>query len=295
MSMSSRSRFNKVALAVLLSVSCGGSGDKPSDSTPPVTQPPVAAATAAPSVTPTPLPGMQCNVSGVSKPSDNCNRESEGQFVAQVDAAIARVRSENPDLFDGAIIRDRALFRVLMYNALSRYSGLCVQYDEDRDGHAEIMLKNTNNFSEQYMVELSSGAVRGGSGAYRATCYPANFPVNPAPLPQRGDCSLPSSRNYGCDRVTPTLLHIVERTADEIVAARPDLVRGDAVLGNPNDYYNEMVNRLRGKGFCAIFDGEEINLKNSNDLSEHYHVITSWGALRRGTGAYRTTCRPAAF
>ena len=40
-------------------------------------------------------------------------------------------------------------------------------------------MKNTNDFSEQYDVLLSDGALRRGTGAYRLTCQPASFPLDP--------------------------------------------------------------------------------------------------------------------
>jgi hypothetical protein len=272
---------------------CGG--DKPADSTPTVVQAPAAAATATAVPTGTPLPGTTCNLPAVSRPSDSCVRESDGVFISQVDAAIGRLMSQRPDIFDGTSIRDMPAFRVGLLKNLEA-TGLCVQWDDDRDGHREIMVKNSNNFSEQYHVELSNGNVRTGIGAYRATCYPANFPVNPQPLPQRGDCSLPSSREYGCDRLsTAQFLGVMDATAAEIARARTDLVSGDYVIGDVNLYYKEMVDRLRMKGYCAVFDGEEIAIKNTSDFSEQYHVLLSWGQQRTGFGSYRSTCRPAAF
>ena len=71
-----------VALAL---AACGG--DTPSDSTPAATATAApASVTAAP--TGTPLPGTSCRVAPVSKPADRCEREAQGDFVAQVDAAI---------------------------------------------------------------------------------------------------------------------------------------------------------------------------------------------------------------
>jgi hypothetical protein len=201
---------------------------------------------------------------------------------------------EDPDNFAGLVILDRPRFRVALLRNVEA-QGLCAEWDKESLGHRELMVKNTNAFSEQYHVELSSGAVRGGDGAYRATCTPANFPVNPQPLPPRGDCALPSSREFGCDRVAPVFLDVIEATADEIAQSRTDIVRDGFIVGNVNDYYSEMVARLRQKGFCAIFDTEEVAVKNNNDFSVQFHVVLSNGQVRRGDGVYRSTCRPAAF
>ena len=60
-------------------------------------------------------------------------------------------------------------------------------------------------------------------------------------------------------------------------------------------YHELLVDNLRAKGYCAIFDSEEIQVKRENRFSEHYDVHLGDGYVRRGEGAYRSTCWPAAF
>ena len=60
-------------------------------------------------------------------------------------------------------------------------------------------------------------------------------------------------------------------------------------------YHLAVVNALAPKGYCGVFDGEEIQLKRSNELSEHYDVNYADRYVRRGAGIYRTSCYPAAF
>ena len=60
-------------------------------------------------------------------------------------------------------------------------------------------------------------------------------------------------------------------------------------------YHLAVVNALAPKGYCGRFDGEEIQLKRSNELSEHYDVNYADRYVRRGPGIYRTSCYPAAF
>jgi len=48
--------------------------------------------------------------------------------------------------------------------------GLCAKYDGE-----EMAVKNTNAFSDQYDIHLSSGHVRRGTGSYMVTCSPAWF------------------------------------------------------------------------------------------------------------------------
>ena len=56
-----------------------------------------------------------------------------------------------------------------------------------------------------------------------------------------------------------------------------------------------MVSHLSSKGYCAFFDGEEIQLKRTNDFTEHYDVNYSDKYIRTGSGIYRGSCYPAAF
>jgi hypothetical protein len=60
-------------------------------------------------------------------------------------------------------------------------------------------------------------------------------------------------------------------------------------------YHAEVVARLEKKGFCAVWDGEEVGVKNTNAFDEQYQVMTSLGYVRWGAGAYRSTCFPSWF
>jgi hypothetical protein len=281
-----------ILVVTLALAACGG--DTPSDSTPP------AAATAAPAntaATPTgtPLPGTSCRVAPVSKPADRCEREAQGDFVAQVDAAIRKLMADEPDIFDDVTIKDMPRYRVGVLRNLEA-AGLCAQWDEDRNGVRELMVKNSNDYSEQYRIDVSGESARSGPGAYRATCYPANFPVNPQPLGQRSDCTLPSSREFGCARVGgPRFVALMDEVVAEVVRERPDLVRNDMIVGNARDYENAVVQKLLARGYCAVFEVEEIAVKNTNDFSEQYKLAFSWGQLRKGDDSWRATCRPATF
>lgn len=274
---------------------CGG--DKPGDNAPVVetTGPAAPAATAAPARTP--LPGMSCNLPAVTKPADRCQEGGTGVFGEAVNAAISRLMEQQPQIFDGMAIRDLPRYRVGVLKNLEA-AGLCAQWDEDNEGHREIMVKNTNDYSEQYHVSTSSGNVRWAPGAFRATCHPANFPVNPKPLEQRGDCPLPSSRDYACDRQgKPQFLDVMEAIVTNTIQTRPDLLQdGYVVYGKWDEYRAEVVRQFRARGFCAMVDERgEIAVKNSNEFSEQYLTEYSWRLLRRGDEAWTATCRPAAF
>ena len=65
-----------------------------------------------------------------------------------------------------------------------------------------------------------------------------------------------------------------------------------SVLVRDVDRYHELVlQALRDVGLCAIFDGEEVAVKNTNELSDQYDIITANDFVRWGDGAYR----PAVF
>jgi hypothetical protein len=273
-------------------LACGGKSPASSSGTPT----PVAVNTATPIPTPSPSPFP--GVGGCGLPASGpgvCHErgaEDVGVFQAQVDETTLEVVAQHPEYFasDGAITHYGA-FRVAMIAGLEA-RGLCAVIDGE-----EIAIKNDNGFSEQWKVELSNGRLRIGKFAYRAVCRPANFPIDPTPLPQRGDCSLPSSFSYACSRLPESLfLNDVEKAMDAVIAERPDLTDGQTVaMEHWEAFYQATIDKLRAKGFCAIFDGEELAVKADNERSEQFHPILSSTTLRRGFGNYRATCEPAAY
>ena len=88
---------------------------------------------------------------------------------------------EQPELFDltqqdspGAyLVLDAEEYHDGVVRLLTE-GGLC----SDFDGNV-VRVKNTNDFSESYDIQLSNGFIRRGDTSYRETCNPANFPVNP--------------------------------------------------------------------------------------------------------------------
>jgi hypothetical protein len=286
-----------VAVGSQYLAACGGGGSHANgDPTPtPVT---ADTPTPAPTSSSTPFPGVAgCNLPPVTEAAKKCDEvdnhpELSGTFNTEVDDSVNAVRATHPDIFAGdGGIKDFGAFRVAVVKELeSRH--LCVVVDGE-----ELAIKNTNDFNDQYHVELSNRQVRIGPGAFRARCYPANFPVNPTPLPQRADCNLPSSREFACTRLeNPQFLDVVSKVQNDIRVERPDLTDGQNVLVKQDEYYAEVIKRIRAMGgYCAIFDGEELALKNNNDYNEQYHLVLSNGMLHPGNDKYRSTCEPAAF
>jgi hypothetical protein len=64
---------------------------------------------------------------------------------------------------------------------------------------------------------------------------------------------------------------------------------------NESGYLGSVISFLAQRGYCAMYDGEELALKNTNGFSEQYDILSAAGYIRRGPGTYRSTCRPAVF
>lgn len=296
-------RSSRLAVAVLasfLSV-CGGKDQPaapPSGETPP---PPV---TNPPAPLPSPDALFSCHL-GDGSASNSCARENP-TFLNEVDEAIDRLVQEQPQIFDlqeelgpgGYKVMSVGQYYVGVMRNLQAM-GFCANFDGE-----EMQVKNTNEFSDQYHIMISSGHIRRGSSSYRATCYPAAFPVNGTGLPgQRADCDLAPSREIACGREQPSYLQDVDQSIQALAQKHPDLFNfNDTQSGtdwfkvvNVQGYIDGMIAEMRAKGYCAMWDGEELVAKRENKYTDHYDILTGDDHVRRGQGSYRVTCYPAAF
>jgi hypothetical protein len=138
-----------------------------------------------------------------------------------------------------------------------------------------------------------------------ATPEPTPTPVQGPPplLPSLEACPIGVGVYYTtCNRTNPLLLGDVESAIDESVNDYPTMFDQDDVAGpggfrvlDPDGFVTAVVGNLRRAGFCADYDGAEVQVKNTNDFSEQYDILLSSEHIRRGNGAYRSTCNPAAF
>jgi len=164
-----------LALAAVVGINaCGGSSGPTAL---PSTSPIVPAPTPTPTPTPPTTPVAAACPLGKGTVSASCARH-DGRFVSEVDAAVTQVLRDNPALFDlgdpaNPRVRDAAGYYAGVVRNLQA-AGFCANFDG-----AEVQVKNTNDFSEQYDVLLSDGGLRRGTGAYRLTCQPASFPLDP--------------------------------------------------------------------------------------------------------------------
>jgi hypothetical protein len=94
----------------------------------------------------------------------------------------------------------------------------------------------------------------------------------------------------------------VDTAINQLVQQKPFIFDLDEDVGNGNyrvlssgQYYLGVMANLEKMGLCAGFDGEELQVKDSNASSDQYHILLSSGHVRRGPSTYRVTCFPAAF
>jgi hypothetical protein len=134
---------------------------------------------------------------------------------------------------------------------------------------------------------------------------------NPSPTPQPDDpgpttsaCSLPPSspKNPVCVDDSPQFDTEVDDAIDRVVKNRPDLFDlnnkkcSNCYFVKDIDTYAALVVEEVGKvGLCALWDGEEIAVKQTNNRNEQYDIILASGHIRRPPGAYRGSCSPSLF
>jgi hypothetical protein len=64
---------------------------------------------------------------------------------------------------------------------------------------------------------------------------------------------------------------------------------------NGDGYINAVIANLQAAGFCVNRKDDIIEIKNTNDFSEDYDILTQKGYVYRGIHSYQTTCLPANF
>jgi hypothetical protein len=231
---------------------------------------------------------------GTANPT-RCGTEAP-TFLGDVEDAIDTLRQEQPSLFEGDAVLNVGAYYVGLVKILDR-KGLCADFDGE-----ELGVTNTFDYSDVFDVLTARDQVR---RFYVGTCYPALVPISRGtPGPSPSGCSLPPSRELACGREPEGRFYgDVEGSVEQLLKSRPELFDFEDV--NPGGdwprvkdlgaYHAALVSDLVGKGYCAIFDGEEIQLKRTNEFTEHYDVNYSDKYIRTGPGIYRGSCYPAAF
>ncbi len=162
-----------LTVIALLGLSCAGDGP---------TQPPITTPAATP--LPTSGPATTCPLGEGTLDAD-CVEASE-RLLPRVEAAMDRLVENHPEIFN---LEDEAdpgthAYRVLDVEAYMeglvaelRADNMCAEIDvDDADGDM-ILVKDSNDFSEEYDVLTGKLFMRRGEGAYQYTCTPASFPT----------------------------------------------------------------------------------------------------------------------
>jgi hypothetical protein len=238
---------------------------------------------------------------GVLHTETECN-DDDPHFLDQVTEAIHFLRSQRPEIFDGRRVLNGGVYYVELIKILDVHFGLCADFDGEELGVAE-----THRFNEQYDILSAKADYRTGSRTYLGACFPSVVPRPSRNLPaSHAGCPLPPSDLVACARnpAGGVYYDAVEAAIDQLYEERPELFdptkfaqgQGHPLIRNPAAYHEAMVQILRDQGFCAIFDGEEIQMKRgSNEFSEHYDVNYQDTYVRRGPGIFRGSCHPSAF
>lgn len=171
-----------VAVAAAVASSCGGPSSPVAPSRPSTPTPP------SPTTISTPTPQANACPLGAGDASAAC-AEGLPQLATAVEAAIDTLVRERPELFNTSeeVTPNTGQYRVLDPDAYLdglvtrlRSQGLCAE--RLLLNPENIVVKGSNQFSEEWDVLTSSRFVRRGRYAYKATCTPAAFPLTPADL-----------------------------------------------------------------------------------------------------------------
>jgi hypothetical protein len=228
-------------------------------------------------------------------------------YLQVVDEAIDDTVHRHPEYFDLNDIQGAGGYRVLSLGGLT----VGVIESLDRMGYCggqygeELAVKQNNNYSENFALTSSKGYVRRGSSTYRSTCTPASFTNTDPPVGNNPGCTLNYSHALACSRELQRIVFLdqVMAAIDKVGKEHPEIfdftshapgTNGVKVL-HPDAYTKAVVANLLAAGLCARWDGEEINVKNTDDWSENYDILTADSFERVGEGAYRVTCYPAYF
>lgn len=283
-----------VAVSTLVLSVCGG-GSSGTGTGPTVPISPTTAPTPTPAATNPPL-SASCARLPQGNPAAKCDTQ-EPDFLNDVNQAIDTLQVERPDIFSGDHVLNVGAYFVGVIKNLDR-QGLCAHTEEGE----ELGVKRSNDYSEQYDILTAKSQIR---RFYVGTCSPAVFPgATAAAYPPPTGCTLPPSHYIACGRPGDGQFYPdVTAAIEQMMRDRPELFDySDVTQGtgwpsarDPKAYQDGVVKILTGKGYCGIFDGEEITLKRTNEFTEHYDINYADRYVRLGNGIYRGACYPAAF
>ncbi|HUL79992.1 MAG TPA: hypothetical protein VL691_22190, partial [Vicinamibacteria bacterium] len=155
----------------------------------------------------------------------------------------------------------------------------------------------------------------GGGGSPSSATPPTTVKATPTPTPPTGSGGSPSctlgngSPDAVCEKSASRLMNAILAAQDLLVQRKPQIFdksqesgagTGQYLVLDKNAYLNGLVSNLAAAGYCAQRDPddyayERIQVKNTNDFSENYDVLSSDNFMRRSKGIYLETCTPASF
>jgi hypothetical protein len=136
------------------------------------------------------------------------------------------------------------------------------------------------------------------------TPTPAPTPVpQPTPAPPTvSACRLPRGTGTGesCPRTSTAFLGDVQASIKQVIQEQPGIFTKRGCLdcydaNDPDAFVSGVVEQMARRGYCAMYDGEELAVKNSNDFNEQFDILSATMGVRSGSESYRSTCRPAWF
>jgi hypothetical protein len=162
-----------------------------------------------------------------------------------------------------------------------------------------------DSFNEYYDVISSAGFA---GRRYTNTCRPpvATPQAPPAPVVRDATCRLPPSSETICIEGSRHFDGEMRGSIEAVIAderAKPvsSIFDFNDVLGGTPEgykikdadlYHNAVIRKLQALGFCAWYDGEEIQMKNTNTFSEHWDIYKAEGYRIQ---LFAGICRDAAF
>jgi hypothetical protein len=246
------------AIAGLLALSCGGS--KSSPTTTPVSKstdtslPPVAGAAS-----------TTCSL-GKGDPNAECTKtKGSGKLQLYIETAIDLAVQEKPELFDLTAeerpnagtyrVKDVEGYLDAMVTNIRR-QGACAERDADSLAFSRILVKDSNDFSEGFILVSDRGYVQRGPDARDQYCDPASFPID-----RTGDVPPAGS---GCGKPYPPP---ISSWASKIHVYGPSYLTLDSTPQvGPDVVYCMNAGFTDGRANCAV----------RNDHSQEREACEAW-------------------
>ena len=109
----------------------------------------------------------------------------------------------------------------------------------------------------------------------------------------------PGNKDFACDTPTNLFADAVNAAVDKVIAEQLDLFPDRDITSrvrNEEAVHLAVIQILQAQGFCAGWDLVDLQVRNSNDFSEHYDLFDPRGFLYTDPAdRVRSTCHPADF